>query len=659
MSNLTFSGIRSLQSNDQIMPPVPMGLQKYQNILEKYSNTQEFDEELERKLLSLESDNRHTYAEKSSLLNRQYESYVQDKDIQLSNMKMVELKNDDIITNKETQQFLSTFKSNSIKFNQFFQQLLKQYNIQFDNEFQRTLFQNNLKQRLLTIDPDYISINALELSTRDKGVTGLLEEIIDIVEEECQNEKKVQLNNQIVLEFEHIKQMLDKKSIMLAQKEKDLQFKSIEIQKTKSELCQNLQQVYEILSKMMEENYNNKLQLINKKYLTLESQLKSKIKIIESKSQLINKSNNNQTSELQKLKLKSSQCEKQIESLKLKIIDLEKKITQEKEQSSQYQLKIQKLQQKVQSLKVDAKEPSISQSEESLKPIQEIKQEKQEQIIPISAQNQKQQKTYQQLIQQILKPFINDTANILQIDFSDWYGKLIPKIYESSLEDIIQNISSLIQMKQGFSQIFEFILCLSQTYHYNQQIKTVDVESMNQKKQKQYKHYYQLKDYKNLEFGQNLKYFIDKKKKGKSDLAFIGLIFEQKSLQYYIDILLEETLDEQTAQQLIDKGIVQTIFVRLFDESNVIEILLNILTLSNNLEVQIINQVIQYNDQLILMLQTNNNDFCEKLSIIVQRLFYHNPFKLNQNQRQIIQKKIQQAKGCQLLESNLNYILNN
>ena len=53
-----------------------MGLQKYQNILEKYSNTQEFDEELERKLLSLESDNRHTYAEKSSLLNRQYESYV-------------------------------------------------------------------------------------------------------------------------------------------------------------------------------------------------------------------------------------------------------------------------------------------------------------------------------------------------------------------------------------------------------------------------------------------------------------------------------------------------------------------------------------------------------------------------------------------------------
>ena len=29
MSNLTFSGIRSLQSNENIMPPVPMGLQKY------------------------------------------------------------------------------------------------------------------------------------------------------------------------------------------------------------------------------------------------------------------------------------------------------------------------------------------------------------------------------------------------------------------------------------------------------------------------------------------------------------------------------------------------------------------------------------------------------------------------------------------------------
>lgn len=113
--------------------------------------------------------------------------------------------------------------------------------------------------RLLTTEKDTISLNALELCTRDGGLTGLIEDIFEEIQHELKRQENIKVNSAIVDELESVKTMLDKKTLSLQKKEKDLIEAISDVQKQKSDLCNNVQQVYDILSRMMEDNYQNKL----------------------------------------------------------------------------------------------------------------------------------------------------------------------------------------------------------------------------------------------------------------------------------------------------------------------------------------------------------------------------------------------------------------
>lgn len=89
---------------------------------------------------------------------------------------------------------------------------MKTYSITFESKDQRSLFQKSLSSRILTLDPDLISLNALELCTREKGLSGFIEELVDEVSHEVNRKESFRFNAEIVEELEAVKAMLSKKN---------------------------------------------------------------------------------------------------------------------------------------------------------------------------------------------------------------------------------------------------------------------------------------------------------------------------------------------------------------------------------------------------------------------------------------------------------------
>lgn len=109
---------------------------------------------------------------------------------------------------------MRNFKSQPIKFYLFLNTLLKVYDLDLTKE-EHYLFENSLMMRLLTTEKDSISLNALELCTRDGGLTGLIEDILEEIQHELKRQENIKVNSAIVDELETVKTMLDKKTLSL------------------------------------------------------------------------------------------------------------------------------------------------------------------------------------------------------------------------------------------------------------------------------------------------------------------------------------------------------------------------------------------------------------------------------------------------------------
>ena len=83
-----------------------------------------------------------------------------------------------------------------------------------DEETLNDLVQHKLSIKL-SIDQNQVSINALELFTRQKGLKKAMIDILEQIVGEYKIQNKVQLNQEIVSELSEVKQMLDIKSQQL------------------------------------------------------------------------------------------------------------------------------------------------------------------------------------------------------------------------------------------------------------------------------------------------------------------------------------------------------------------------------------------------------------------------------------------------------------
>ena len=99
-------------------------------------------------------------------------------------------------------------------------------------------------QNKVSIDQVVVSLNALELFSRRKG----LERAIKTVLEECLSrhraQRSIKLNDTIVKELSEVKKMLDAKSNQLASREADLKRREHALGREKLEAARELEQMY-------------------------------------------------------------------------------------------------------------------------------------------------------------------------------------------------------------------------------------------------------------------------------------------------------------------------------------------------------------------------------------------------------------------------------
>ncbi|CAD8119091.1 unnamed protein product [Paramecium sonneborni] len=664
MSNLTFSGMRTLKvrvdEEDQNKKRHPFDLQKYQHILEQISTTHQFDIDLENRLNQLDqTEQSRPTLDKSSFLNKQYAKYIEKgSDLQLSKVDCIDPE-EDVCTHKQTKSLLNFIKGRPVKFTEFYKILLQEYSIEFQNAEQKLQFKENLKNKIVTVDPNIVSLNALQLCTRDKGIKGLIEEIAEETYQDINRKEKQKINNEIVDELENVKQLLEKKQVQQIKKEKELVEYEYSLQKFKSEMSNSIQQVYEILSKMMEEQYQSKLSNLNKKFNNLEHQLKSKVKIIELKGSSIQKNNSAYGQEIQKLKQRNGLLEKQVESQKVRILELEKKLSLEKDNTIQLQKKLEKVNQKLVEQKEQIKE-QIYNTEQN-ESLQSLKQQ-QQQAIEQSKQCQTQQlqqgdqqkktsnnqdnqmklvKVFQSVFEQI---FIGlDQLQIqLGIENKKWNQELLPCCLQDNLIDLLGNLMLIVINKQGFQQIYKLLLQLSYFYFKNtcttincQQIEEV---IKNQKKQQNCKYYIGIHDSKNREFILQLKALLEKKKKNQTLVAFILLLYD-RDISISIKYLSQEICNEDVQKFILDNGLLDVFVIKMIDDRNMVQLLLEIIA-QGQFQNQFLQQLTKHFDILLTMLNSQDLEFCEQLSIVLQRVQYYNKQTIQNNFRGLIEKKM-------------------
>ncbi|CAK59340.1 unnamed protein product (macronuclear) [Paramecium tetraurelia] len=643
MSNLTFSGIRTLKArvdeDDQNKKRHPFDLQKYQQILEQISTTHQFDMDLENRLNQLDqTEQSRPTLDKSSFLNKQYAKYIEKgSDLQLSKVDCIDPE-DEVCTHKQTKSLLTLIKGRPVKFTEFYKILLQEYSIEFQNAEQKLQFKENLKNKIVTVDPNIVSLNALQLSTRDKGIKGLIEEIAEETYQDINRKEKQKINNEIVDELENVKQLLEKKQVMQIKKEKELVEYEYSLQKFKSEMSNSIQQVYDILSKMMEEQYQQKLSNLNKKFSNLEHQLKSKVKLIELKGSSIQKNNSTYSQEIQRLKQRNTQLEKQVESQKVRILELEKKLSLEKDNTIQLQKKLEKINQKLIEQKEQIKE-QIYQTEqnESVQPL------KQQQILEQPKQQQQQQQQQPQAEQQ-KKTTNNSESGIKQIKVfqsvfesiflgldqlqiqlginnQKWNQELLPCCLQDNLIDLLGNLMVIVINKQGFQQIYKLLLQLSYFYFKNtcSSINCQQVEELikNQKKQQSCKYYIGIHDSKNREFILQLKALLEKKKKNQTLVAMILLLYD-RDIAISIKYLSQEICNEDVQKFILDNGLLDIFVIKMIDDRNMVQLLLEIIA-QGQFQNQFLLQLTKHFEILLTLLHCQDLEFCEQLSIVLQR----------------------------------------
>ena len=251
---------------------------------------------------------------------------------------------EDIVTDRETLEFLNGFE-NEISFQEFYIKLKKQLDFEVNEEEELELL--CCLQDLLTMKDDLISLNALEILTKENGLTQTISIMIEEIRKNVIQKQGESVNQMILKEFTSLNQMLEKKRNDLINQEKSLKEYEANLIEREENLKNLIEGQFNDLLAQFDQNYNEKQSNLLKKFNLAERNLKSKLKLLENKlkESKVVKSSPDKSKE-EKYKSRIQALEKNNEFLKLKVIDLERKNGEEKEMNETQKKKMVSLQQK-------------------------------------------------------------------------------------------------------------------------------------------------------------------------------------------------------------------------------------------------------------------------------------------------------------------------
>ena len=186
---------------------------------------------------------------------------------------------EDVLTDKETLRFMNRQFSlpradpNSIDIARFMdqslQELMRREPNAFDevtdfDEFQNELLET-LRSSLTTQNPDYLSLNALEVNTKGKGLFIYLEQTVKDVRSELKKKRSELINNAIVKELSAVSKLLDEKKRDLQTYEQQLKQSERAIISREKQAQATLQDDYDNLMNDLTLHTKDKLTALQKK----------------------------------------------------------------------------------------------------------------------------------------------------------------------------------------------------------------------------------------------------------------------------------------------------------------------------------------------------------------------------------------------------------
>ncbi|CDW72779.1 UNKNOWN [Stylonychia lemnae] len=230
--------------------------------------------------------------------------------------------------------------------------------------------------RKVSIDEQKVSLNALELFTRERGI----EKCINECAIECILKQKasrsIQLNDTIVQELMDVKNMLEVKSKQIEQREREIKIKEQELQQYKQNIIAFVREEILVQQKESENKINRAYNEIQKKFSQAERNVQNKIKLFQkekttdlkqsSLKQSQAKQSQGQNSE-KLLKARIQNLEKSYEQIKLKcsIIEEEKLKLEENNKKLSENLERHKIQRKIEKEQYESLQSSIKEQKMS------------------------------------------------------------------------------------------------------------------------------------------------------------------------------------------------------------------------------------------------------------------------------------------------------
>ncbi|EAS00326.2 endo-1,4-beta-xylanase xylA, putative (macronuclear) [Tetrahymena thermophila SB210] len=255
---------------------------------------------------------------------------------------------EEVISNQETKQFLikhfaQNYNSfdNSIYFVHFLDLIASEFGdiVKFDEDIDKIQFEEILQTKLTTNDEEKISLNALQIFTKDGGLRERITSIAQSIKNDSKQREKDNINRKIFQEINSLSKILEQKSKELAKKEKSLIEREQNLKQKEQDFKSILKGEYDVMIFSLDEAVKERSIEVNKKIIQLERNLKNKMKIIETKSKEIKQITSNSSANADKFKSKLAAQEKQAEFLKIKTQDLEKKYVIEQEKNATLQSK--------------------------------------------------------------------------------------------------------------------------------------------------------------------------------------------------------------------------------------------------------------------------------------------------------------------------------
>lgn len=124
-----------------------------------------------------------------------------------------------------------------------------------------------------------MSLNALELFTRDLGLDKCIKDLAQDCIMKQKATRSIALNDTIVSELMDVKKMLELKSRQVEQKEKELKAKEQQLEQQKKAMLQQLKDEAQVLAKEGEARIAKAFSEVQKKVQAAERNIQNKLKL--------------------------------------------------------------------------------------------------------------------------------------------------------------------------------------------------------------------------------------------------------------------------------------------------------------------------------------------------------------------------------------------